>query len=210
MAEEAEGGARTVREVADVETLKALSDPLRLAILRAMTTDVHAAYRVKDLAGMLDQPVTRLYRHIKVLEAAGLIRVARTRLVSGIQESQYQVAQFALRLGRELLAAPGSAGEVADAFAVALDGVRDRLVRDVTTGRFRRDPAPDGSPDPLAPVVVALDTRLSPDRAADFRARLAALVEEFNGPEGEDGEAVPVEFLLAFWVPRDPAPPAAG
>ncbi|MFI0897398.1 helix-turn-helix domain-containing protein [Streptomyces sp. NPDC020983] len=209
MAEDAEG-VRTVREVADVETLKALSDPLRLAILRAMMTDVHGAFRVKELAGMLGQPVTRLYRHIKVLEAAGLIRVARTRLVSGIQESQYQVAQFALRLSRELLAAPGNAGEVADAFAAALNDVRDRLVRDVTTGRFQRDPAPDGSPDPLGPVIVALDTRLSPDRAADFRARLTALVAEFNGPEDEDAGAVPVEFLLMFWSPRGEVPPAAG
>jgi DNA-binding transcriptional ArsR family regulator len=209
MTEDAEG-VRTVREVGDVETLKALSDPLRLAILRAMMTDVHAAYRVKDLAETLGQPVTRLYRHIKVLEAAGLIRVARTRLVSGIQESQYQVAQFALRLSRELLAAPGNAGKVADAFAAALNDFRDRLVQDVTTGRFRRDPAPDGAPDPLGPMIVALDTRLSPDRAADFRGRLAALVEEFNGPQDAAGAAVPVEFLLMFWSPRESAPPAAG
>lgn len=206
MAEEEEG-ARTVREVADVETLKALSDPLRLAILRAMMTDVHAAYRVKDLAAMLDQPVTRLYRHIKVLETTGLIRVARTRLVSGIQESHYQVAQFALRLSRELLAAPGSAGEVADAFAAALNDVRDRLVQDVTTGRFQRDPASDGSPDPLGPMIVALDTHMPADRAADFRARLAALVEEFNGPADKSAGAVPVEFLLMFWSPRDSTPP---
>jgi DNA-binding transcriptional ArsR family regulator len=209
MTEDAES-VRTVREVGDVETLKALSDPLRLAILRAMMADVHAAYRVKDLAETLGQPVTRLYRHIKVLEAAGLIRVARTRLVSGIQESQYQVAQFALRLSRELLAAPGNAGEVADAFAAALNDVRDRLVHDVTTGRFQRDPAPGGAPDPLGPMIVALDTRLAPDRAADFRSRLAALVEEFNGPEEAAGTAVPVEFLLMFWSPREPGPPAAG
>ncbi|MFB7366664.1 ArsR/SmtB family transcription factor, partial [Streptomyces hydrogenans] len=129
MADDADA-VTVVREVDDVETLKALSDPLRLAILRTMMSDVRAGHRVKDIARLLDQPPTRLYRHIKVLEAAGLIKVAQTRMVSGIQESQYQVAQFALRLSRDLLAAPGNAGDLADAFAATLNDFRDRLVRE--------------------------------------------------------------------------------
>lgn len=158
MADDADAMA-VVREVDDVETLKALSDPLRLAILRTMMSDVRGSHRVKDIAQLLDQPPTRLYRHIKVLEAAGLIKVTQTRMVSGIQESQYQVAQFALRLSRDLLAAPGNAGELADAFAVALNDFRDRLVRDIISGRFQPEPEPEAAekPDPLGPMVVALD-----------------------------------------------------
>ncbi|BAU87728.1 transcriptional regulator, arsR family [Streptomyces laurentii] len=215
-----------VREVDDVETLKALSDPLRLAILRAMMSDVQAAHRVKDIARLLDQPPTRLYRHIKVLESAGLIKVAQTRMVSGIQESQYQVAQFALRLSRDLLAAPGNAGDLADAFAATLNDFRDRLVRDVISGRFQPEPeaaaeesgagesgAGAGAadkPDPLGPMVVALDRRLSPERATEFRSRLTALMDEFNRPDDEENAVVPVEFLLMFWAPKEPSgePPA--
>lgn len=195
-----------VREVDDVETLKALSDPLRLAILRTMMSDVRGSHRVKDIAQLLDQPPTRLYRHIKVLEAAGLIKVTQTRMVSGIQESQYQVAQFALRLSRDLLAAPGNAGELADAFAVALNDFRDRLVRDIISGRFQPEPEPEAAekPDPLGPMVVALDRRLSPERATEFRSRLSALMEEFNRPDDEENAVVPVEFLLMFWAPKEP------
>ncbi|MFE7411108.1 ArsR/SmtB family transcription factor [Streptomyces laurentii] len=220
-----------VREVDDVETLKALSDPLRLAILRAMMSDVRAAHRVKDIARLLDQPPTRLYRHIKVLESAGLIKVAQTRMVSGIQESQYQVAQFALRLSRDLLAAPGNAGDLADAFAATLNDFRDRLVRDVISGRFQPEPEAGaeesgagksgagesgagesgagagvaGKPDPLGPMVVALDRRLSPERATEFRSRLTALMDEFNRPDDEENAVVPVEFLLMFWAPKEPS-----
>ncbi|MFE4588355.1 ArsR/SmtB family transcription factor [Streptomyces laurentii] len=205
-----------VREVDDVETLKALSDPLRLAILRAMMSDVQAAHRVKDIARLLDQPPTRLYRHIKVLESAGLIKVAQTRMVSGIQESQYQVAQFALRLSRDLLAAPGNAGDLADAFAATLNDFRDRLVRDVISGRFQPEPEAGAEesgagagaadkPDPLGPMVVALDRRLSPERATEFRSRLTALMDEFNRPDDEENAVVPVEFLLMFWAPKEPS-----
>lgn len=201
MADDADGVA-VVREVDDVETLKALSDPLRLAILRAMMSDVHASYRVKEIARLLDQPVTRLYRHIKVLEAAGLIRVTQTQLVSGIQENQYQVAQFAVRLGGELLASPGNAGELADAFAATLNDFRDRLVRDIATGHFQSESGPAGGPAGLRPMVVAMDRRLTAERAAEFRSRLSALVDEFNQPDDEENAVVPIEFLLMFWSPE--------
>ncbi|MFE2557289.1 helix-turn-helix domain-containing protein [Streptomyces sp. NPDC059352] len=209
MADDADAMA-VVREVDDVETLKALSDPLRLAILRTMMSDVRGSHRVKDIAQLLDQPPTRLYRHIKVLEAAGLIKVTQTRMVSGIQESQYQVAQFALRLSRDLLAAPGNAGDLADAFAVALNDFRDRLVRDIISGRFQPEPEAAEKPDPLGPMVVALDRRLTPERATEFRSRLSALMEEFNRPDDEENAVVPVEFLLMFWAPKEPTgePPA--
>ncbi|MEU7019289.1 helix-turn-helix domain-containing protein [Streptomyces sp. NPDC046203] len=233
MAEEADARV-VVREVDDVETLKALSDPLRLAILRTMMSDVQASHRVKDIARLLDQPTTKLYRHIKVLEAAGLIRVAQTRMVSGIQESQYQVAQFALRLSRDLLAAPDHADDLADAFAATLNDFRDRLVRDVISGRFQPESkqetgaggvagpeAGDGAvpgqeaaegerPDPLGPMVVALDRRLTPERAVEFRSRLSALMEEFNRPDDEENATVPVEFLLMFWAPREPSGESSG
>jgi DNA-binding MarR family transcriptional regulator len=39
---------------------------------------------VKELAEELGEPQTKLYRHVKQLEAAGLIRIAASRMVSGI------------------------------------------------------------------------------------------------------------------------------
>ena len=57
--------AAGIRDVADVETLKALADPLRLAILAALMQGPAAQPRVmsvKELATELGEPQTKLYR----------------------------------------------------------------------------------------------------------------------------------------------------
>src|SRR5215475_8348684 len=84
-----------VRSVASVDMLRALADPTRLAILSALMErqDELPVMSVKELAARLGEPQTKLYRHVRQLEAAGLIRVASTRLVSGIVEQRYQASQ---------------------------------------------------------------------------------------------------------------------
>src|SRR5580692_12482661 len=86
-----------VREIDSVEGLRALADPVRLAILSALDTRVPdgalPVMSVKELAQHLGEPQTKLYRHVKQLEAAGLIEVAATRVVSGIVEQRYRASQ---------------------------------------------------------------------------------------------------------------------
>lgn len=45
---------------------------------------------MKKLAKHLGEPQAKLYQHVKQLEAAGLIEVAATRMVSGILEQRYR------------------------------------------------------------------------------------------------------------------------
>src|SRR4051812_39819474 len=73
--------------IADVEALKAIADPLRLRILLTAAEESRTA---KELAGQLEVPQTRLYYHLGLLEKAGLLRVASTRIVSGIEERRYE------------------------------------------------------------------------------------------------------------------------
>src|SRR5580698_2917994 len=85
----AEAGPAAVRTVDSVAALKAMADPTRLAILAAlMRTRDLPVMSVKELAAELGEPQTKLYRHVRQLEAAGLIRVASTRMVSGILEQR--------------------------------------------------------------------------------------------------------------------------
>ena len=110
------------RQVSDVETLKAMADPTRLAILTALMGRNRAHMRVmsvKELAAELGEPQTKLYRHVKQLEAAGLIHVAASRLVSGILEQRYQASQRDLMFGPGLLQDPAVADE-SELVAVAL------------------------------------------------------------------------------------------
>jgi DNA-binding transcriptional ArsR family regulator len=75
--------SRAEREVA---TLKALADPTRIQILLELGD---GSKTVKEVAAALDAGPTKLYYHFKILERAGLIRVTRRRMVSGIEERTY-------------------------------------------------------------------------------------------------------------------------
>ncbi|HEX7994067.1 MAG TPA: helix-turn-helix domain-containing protein, partial [Streptosporangiaceae bacterium] len=74
---------RDPQQTSHVDVLKALADPLRLNILYALTRrrgpDLPAR-TAKELAAELGEPQTKLYRHIKHLEAAGLIRSVSSRV----------------------------------------------------------------------------------------------------------------------------------
>jgi DNA-binding transcriptional ArsR family regulator len=95
------GGTARSPEIDSVEGLRALADPVRLAILSALEArgpdDEFPVMSVKEMAQRLAEPQTKLYRHVKQLEAAGLIEVAATRMVSGILEQRYRARQRDLR-----------------------------------------------------------------------------------------------------------------
>ena len=114
-----------VRTVDDVDVLKAMADPTRMAILAALMKSRRnlPVMSVKELAAELGEPQTKLYRHVRQLEAAGLIRVASTRMVSGILEQRYQASQRDLTLGRGML--EEHAEESVAAMQVLLDRFRD-------------------------------------------------------------------------------------
>jgi DNA-binding transcriptional ArsR family regulator len=91
-----EGEPLAVRTISNVDGLRALADPTRMALLSALMDQRKGELpimSVKELAARLGEPQTKLYRHVKQLEAAGLIRVAATRMVSGILEQRYQACQ---------------------------------------------------------------------------------------------------------------------
>ena len=76
------------KKIDSLETLKVLSDPLRIqlvAAIRARNEQAELA-TVKYLAERFDRSPKKLYYHINLLEKHQLIEVADTRLVSGIVE----------------------------------------------------------------------------------------------------------------------------
>jgi DNA-binding transcriptional ArsR family regulator len=190
-----------VRTIADVETLKALSDPLRLAILRVLMFDdtpVLAVRSVKEIATQLGEPATKLYRHIRQLEERGLIEVAETRVVSGIIEHRYRSGQRSLFLDPDLLGSDAGRSESVAAFAAGLDGYRDEYLAAVRAGSWART-------DELRPLLTISAATLTAARAAELRSRLAALVEEYVDAEPSDPAAdVPVRVLLAFYRTEAP------
>ena len=191
-----------VRSVTTVAELKALADPLRMAILQALTSrapDEMRVLSVKELAAELGEPKTKLYRHIKQLEVAGLIRVASTRLVSGIQEQRYQARQADLTIGPGLLRDPDTADEAAAMVAVFLDDYRRRYVaRLAERSTWGEDAAEDRYRRPMLALTTA---RVSPAKAQSVRDRLREIMAELDEPDDSGGEAIPVEVLVGFMSP---------
>jgi DNA-binding transcriptional ArsR family regulator len=188
-----------VRTVDDVDVLKAMADPTRMAILAAlMRSRDLPVMSVKELAAELGEPQTKLYRHVRQLEAAGLIRVASTRMVSGILEQRYQASQRDLVLGRGILR--GNAEETTGAMQAILDRFRDGFLAAFLA---RQQPPGDvpAAEEYRAPVLFMTDLRISPSKAAELRGRLKQIMDELNDEQTEDPDGVPVNLLIGCYVP---------
>ncbi|OKI24224.1 hypothetical protein A6A07_04855 [Streptomyces sp. CB03911] len=187
----------------DVATLKALADPVRLAIISALMRSEGEPQTVKELAAALGEPQTKLYRHVKQLEAVGLIAVAGTRLVSGIVESRYVAAQESLRLSREMFSAGSETRtEAVDAVLAAIDLVRDGFRVQVRDGKLDFSAPDDGSAGPPA-FVAHFAVRLDPERMVRLRRELGAIFDELAAEERSAApDAVEVTaFALLYGVP---------
>lgn len=112
---------REVMEFDDIEVLKILSSPMRIRILRHLLEPA----TVKDVAEILDVPVTRLYYHVNLLDEAGIISVVETRKSGAMVQKVYQASARNFRPASGLAAGDHSPEELARiATGVVLDGAR--------------------------------------------------------------------------------------
>jgi DNA-binding transcriptional ArsR family regulator len=148
-----------IHEVADPAVLRALFEPTRRAIIDLLS---ERAATTSQLAVALGKPKGTVGHHCKRLEAAGLIRVVRTRRVRAIDERYYgRTARTFLitgALGRGVEPDTFLRQAMAEMAAARESGLAARVEPSVTTLRFARIP---------------------PDRAAEWAERLGALAGEF-------------------------------
>ena len=111
--------------IEDLETLKVLTDPLRIQLIEHMAVP----RTVKQMAKELAVAPTKLYYHINMLEERGLIKVTSTRIVSGIIEKQYQIAALRFRLSKDLVSVAGS--DSGDTLTSMLDSIFDATKSDI-------------------------------------------------------------------------------
>ena len=180
--------------ITDIETLRAITDPLRLRILELLAEP----QTVKALAPKLAIGKTKLYYHINLLEKHGVIRVVRTRLVSGITEKSYQVTALRFRPVKELLLG-GDEGKARGLaiFDTIWDATRAQFARSVKQGEIDSAVAAKGGKLMVSHTVVAL----TEEQAHDFSARFDALLEELKQYETETptAQARPYALTIAFF-----------
>jgi DNA-binding transcriptional ArsR family regulator len=166
------------RLISDVETLKALSDPLRLRILEMMVTRHEAAWSVKELAAALGVPQTRLYHHIELLTERDLLRAAEQRVVSGIIETRYRLAALSLRLDPNLVRGGGAGQSAAREMMTTIFDETRRDVETILANPRTGDVDAEGRPHVSRGLV-----RLTSARASELKSRLEALLTEYDQPD---------------------------
>ena len=206
-AEVAEAEPPEVRTVDNVAVLKAMADPTRFAILAAlMRTSDLPVMSVKELAAELGEPQTKLYRHGRQLEAAGLIKVASTRMVSGILEQRYQACQRDLTFARGLVTENSDESE--RVLRTVLDRHRDDFFAAARAGRLAWGEVAAGE-SYRKPLLHMSDLRVSPAKAAEVRDQIEEILDSLKDAEDQDG--VTLNLFVSFYVPTEPAsgPPVA-
>ena len=153
---------------------------------------------VKELAEELGEPQTRLYRHVKVLESAGLIEVAATRMVSGILEQRYRAIHRDLQLAPIVRAAPEAAEAAVNTM---LQMYSQQFFADYRDGRIpdRDFPAEEAY---RQPKMVISSGRIAPARANSLRHELERIIDELGKADDPDG--VPVNIVIGFYSPSEP------
>lgn len=183
------------RTVSDLETLRLLADPLRLSILGAFPPGrTGQPMSVKEIAEKLDEGQTKLYRHVKKLEEAGLLYVAETRVVSGIIEKRYRAAQRRLTIDSDMLTQQPEPDEYADTMVAVLDATRDRMRREIQAGRVLLK-KPETGPD-LSVQLASTRVTMTLDRYEKLRAAVTELLDAGPSDEGPDTVTVHLQVLL--------------
>jgi DNA-binding transcriptional ArsR family regulator len=188
--------------IRDAETLKAISDPLRLKIFGLLQ---ERTMTVKQLAEALDVAQTRLYYHMNQLESLGLIKVANTRVVAGIIEKQYRASAKRLTVDRTLFS-PGAApvNETIEALLTAiLDGVRDSIRESVHADLI--DPQRE-SPREGGLLLGRTWFRLTREEAGQLYDRFVGALAEFEGrhPDQSEDDVVSYESLVGLYPVVEP------
>lgn len=183
-----DGGPDERIDFDDLATLSEVTHPLRGRLLGCFR---HPG-TVAEAAEKLDVPITRLYHHMKRLEAAGLLRVVATRRVGSTTERRYEVAAHNFGPSAELLESSNPT-EMAAALGALFDFAKLGMQRELELhGRSAHDD--DRSMLALMRVPVTETGR------ADLIRRLNAVVEEFRSEtdvDDPDRELFSV-FVAAF------------
>lgn len=187
---------------ANIDVLKALADPIRLNVLYVLTHRKGTALpimSVKELAAALGEPQTKLYRHVKHLESAGLISAVASRVVSGIVEQRYQASQPEIVIGDAFTEQERISQEAEGMTAAAFELYRRQFF--AARRAAAADPSAPSDPEPLLGIA---DGRLPAARAAAIRDELYRIFQEITATRlasseaDDDADTVSVSMLVGY------------
>lgn len=187
--------------VDDLETLRILTDPLRMQILEILDPEPQTVNQVAEKIGLTS---SRLYYHFNLLEEHGLVRVVETRAVNNMIEKLYWVVAEDIEIDKSLLEfSPHKVQEgLFSLISSSLDSTRSEMLRSLQARRHNLDHG--AKPNPRDLVIQKTRKRLTDDVYQDFVKRVRQLLKDFsNLPEAtEEGEDVNYFSLACFLYPN--------
>lgn len=192
--------------VSDLETLRAIADPLRVQIMELLEGQI---LTVKQVAEKLGLAPSKLYYHFGALEKLGFIEVAETRMVANMQEKTYKSAAHVLDVDPALFqfSKEGDNEPINILLSSTIDATREDLLRSMQARQFQLDQGAEETPRRI--IVNRVVSNVSEKRIAEFQDRLSKLIQEF---EAEDASAKPkdqpyaltVAFYPSFYFDKTP------
>jgi DNA-binding transcriptional ArsR family regulator len=180
--------------VSDLETLRAIADPLRVQILELLEGQ---ALTVKQVAEKLGLAPSKLYYHFGALEKLGLIEVAETRMVANMLEKTYKSAADILDVDPALFkfSKEGENEPINILLSSTIDATREDLLRSLQARQFQLEQGAEETPRRI--IINRIVSSVSEKRIAEFQDRLVKLIQEF---EAEDSQSKPKDQPYALTV----------
>lgn len=191
--------------IRDLETLRVMADPLRGQIYEILTREPASVRQIAERIGLAPG---RLYYHINLLEKHGLVRVVETRMVANMVEKVYRAVAHEFEVAPDLLNfSDENRSALTDLLTGAIDATREEILRSISARLLALEQGEE--PKQRSMMVTRSTARISDEDAEEFRARLEALIEEFQA-RGEARKQVPgaqnyaltVAFYPNFYYPE--------
>ena len=187
-------------KISDLDTLKVVTEPLRLQILEVLDPAPQTINYVADRLGLAS---SRLYYHFNLLESHGLIEVVETRMVNNIVEKIFWTTAEELSVDAELIKYSSEEGpeHLSRLLNSTLETIRADVLRSLDAISFNTEHG--GEKEQGEFYMSKVQKRISKEIYIDYRDRLTALLEEFGKlPETVEGDAeVKVVNLACFLYP---------
>ena len=184
--------------VSDLETLRVLTDPLRLQILEVL--DSHPQ-TVNQVAEMLGHSGSRLYYHFNLLEKHNLIKVVETRLVNNILEKIYWLTAEDIEIDKSLLefSREGVQEGVVGLISSSLEATRMEMLRSLQARSYQLDHG--AQPVPRDIIIQSTRKRLTDETYRAFLNKVRGLLKEFSELPDETGSGEHINtFSLACYL----------
>lgn len=179
--------------ITDLETLRVVSDPLRIQILQRLEQPT----TVKELARALGTTPTKLYYHVNLLEKHELIRVVDTKIVSGIVEKSYQIRALNFSVDQTLLAPGGGRdGDVDTLLHSILETTRAEILASVAARTAQTD---DGLPKEKSITLARSVLWLTPAQALELQNEFEAILAKHGAVEEPSTDKRQYGFTVALY-----------